>query len=139
MGGKPNPQNLKTPTSEQARENGRKGGIASARKKAERKSMAETLEMLMKMPMKDGPVESVSGMESAESMKGRNVTMGDRLMVTVMTKALKGDMKAVEFIRDLLGEMPKSSKGSELAEFATQLQRLAASKDEDGTEGWEEK
>lgn len=135
----PNPQNLKVPTSEQARENGRKGGIASARKKAERKSMAETLEILMKMPMENGPVESVSGMESAKDMKGRNVTMGDRLMVTVMSKALKGDMKAVEFIRDMLGEMPKSSKGSELADFATQLQKLAASKDEDGTEGWEEK
>lgn len=138
MGGNNN-QNLRVPTSEQARKNGRKGGLASARKKAERKSMAETLEILMKMPMKDGPVESVAEMESATSMKGRNVTLGDRLMVVVMNKALKGDIKAVEFIRDLLGEMPKSSKGSELADFANQLQKLAASKDEDGTEGWEEK
>lgn len=126
-------------SSEEAKKRGRAGGIACQRKKAERKSMAETLEMLMKMPMKDGPVESVSGMESAESMKGRNVTMGDKLMVTVMTKALKGDMKAVEFIRDMLGEMPKSSKGSELADFATQLQKLAASKTSEDTEGWEEK
>lgn len=126
-------------TSEEAKKRGRAGGIASQRKRAERKSMAETLEMLMKMPLEDGPVESVSGMESARSMRGRNVTMGDRLMVTVMTKALKGDMKAVEFIRDMLGEMPKSSKGSELADFATQLQKLVATKDTEGTEGWEEK
>lgn len=100
--------------------------------------MAETLEILMKMPMKDGPVESVAGMESATSMKGRNVTLGDKLMVVVMTKALKGDMKAMEFIRDLLGEMPKSSKGTELADFANQLQKLAASKNSEDTEDWEE-
>ena len=49
-----NIENLKVPTSEEARENGRKGGIASGKARREKKSMRETLEMLLEMETKTG-------------------------------------------------------------------------------------
>lgn len=49
-----NIENLKVPTSEEARENGRKGGIASGKARREKKTMRETLEMLLEMETKSG-------------------------------------------------------------------------------------
>lgn len=42
-----NEQNLKVPTSEQAREYGRRGGIASGEARREKATMKKTLEMLL--------------------------------------------------------------------------------------------
>lgn len=49
-----NIENLKVPTSEEARENGRKGGIASGKARREKKTMRETLELLLEMETKSG-------------------------------------------------------------------------------------
>lgn len=49
-----NIENLKVPTSEEARINGRKGGIASGKARREKKTMRETLEMLLEMETKSG-------------------------------------------------------------------------------------
>lgn len=49
-----NIENLKVPTSEEAREYGRKGGIASGKARREKKTMRETLEMLLEMETKSG-------------------------------------------------------------------------------------
>lgn len=130
--------NLKTPTTEEARERGRKGGIASARKRQERKSMAETLEILLKMPSSAGPIDSLSGIESAEAIKSSNITLWDKMMVAAVNKALKGDIHAMEFIREMLGESPKSSAGNVLADFGSTLLQMAEKMKDESTEGWEE-
>lgn len=49
-----NIENLKVPTSEEARKYGRKGGIASGKARREKKTMRETLEMLLEMETKSG-------------------------------------------------------------------------------------
>ena len=48
-----NPQNLKTPTSSEARELGRKGGIASGRSRLRKKHGKELLRALLEMPETD--------------------------------------------------------------------------------------
>ena len=48
-----NIENLKVPTSEEARINGRKGGIASGKARAEKKSLREKAKLLMSLSIQD--------------------------------------------------------------------------------------
>nr|DAJ74772.1 MAG TPA: hypothetical protein [Caudoviricetes sp.] len=78
-----NNKNLKRYTSSEARENGKKGGQASARKRKEKKALKEELLLLLS--------------------KGQTQT---KISLALIDKALKGDVKAFEVIRDTIGEKP---------------------------------
>ena len=94
----PNEQNLKGHefTSDQSREeaarNGRKGGIASGRARRERRRMRDVLEDMLAETYVDTNGKALDG-----------VSM---LMLSVMNNAQHGDMRALEFIRDTVGEKP---------------------------------
>lgn len=99
-----NLQNLIVPTSEQARENGRKGGKASAEAKKRRKAMKEQLEMLLSLSLKNEDVK--------KKIKDLGVNVEDidnqlAINLSLMNKALKGDVQAYQVIRDTIGEKPK--------------------------------
>lgn len=98
--------NLKVPTSEEAREFGRRGGIASAKKRRERKAMKETLEELLSMPLKKGASADISKVRNIAAMKGKNITMQEAIMLSMLQKAAKGDVRAAEFVRDTAGQRP---------------------------------
>lgn len=86
--------NLKVPTSGEAREYGRKGGKASAAKRAERKTFREGLLLLLSEPLKD---------------KSGNVTDNttqDAIIAALVKRAANGDTRAFEMIRDTIGEKP---------------------------------
>ena len=86
--------NLKVPTSGEAREYGRKGGKASAAKRAERKTFREGLLLLLNEPLKD---------------KAGNVTDNttqDAIIAALVKRAANGDTRAFEMIRDTIGEKP---------------------------------
>jgi hypothetical protein len=82
-----NPQNLVNFTSDQDREaavrNGRKGGIASGEAKRRRKSLREQLEILLE-----------------------NGNTQESVAVALIEKAMGGDVKAFEVLRDTVGEKP---------------------------------
>lgn len=78
-----NEQNLKRLTSEEAREFGRKGGKASAKARAKRKTLKEELLLLLS----EGDTQA-------------------KLSLAVLQNALNGDNKAFEIIRDTIGEKP---------------------------------
>ena len=82
-----NPQNLVSFTSDQDREaaarNGRKGGIASGEAKRRRKSLREQLEILLE-----------------------NGNTQESVAVALIEKAMGGDVKAFEVLRDTIGEKP---------------------------------
>lgn len=82
--------NLRTPTTEQARERGRKGGIASAKARAERKQLKELLELALSQPS-----EIVEGEDNYTA-----------ITAALVNKAIQGDTKAYEVIRDTLGQKP---------------------------------
>ena len=92
-----NKQNIKPYeyTSEQSREeaaiNGRKGGLASGIAKRRRKSMREALEKLL--------------VDKIKTTKGEMETQ-DALLLALVAKGIKGDVRAIEFIRDTVGEKP---------------------------------
>ena len=90
-----NEQNLKPiQSTSEARERGRKGGIASGEARRARKTLRAELEALLAVHPTDK-----DGKESELSYQSA-------MAVAILKKALKGDTKAFELIRDTIGEKP---------------------------------
>lgn len=101
--------NLIVPSSAEARKNGRKGGIASAKAKREKKAMKDTLNDLLSMPLKSGNAADVETIKNLAALKGKNITVQEAIMLAQIQKALKGDTKAAEYIRDTSGQKLKEA------------------------------
>ena len=96
--------NLKVPTSEQAREYGRRGGLTRAANERKRKTMREALEMMM------------FEVELDKDLKDRLVQQGikdqshfnHQMVVTrsLIAKAESGDVQAYNAICAMIGEKP---------------------------------
>ncbi len=90
-----NEKNLRpfdTLTEAEQREIRSKGGKASVKAKKERKTMREMLKYLLEQDIQNSKGEKKSTLEA--------------IMVAQLKQALKGDTKAVSFIRDTIGEKP---------------------------------
>lgn len=94
--------NLKTPTTEEARERGKKGGIASGKARRERKALNDTLNALFSMPLKDGDINELESIKSLASIKGKNITVQEAVVLAQIQKALKGDQRAARLLFELL-------------------------------------
>lgn len=102
-----NEQNLRPPfTPKEAREYGRKGAAASARVRRQKRDMRETFRDLLDMPLKEGDLDEVTALAGANR---KNVTVGEAIALIMANKAIKGDVKAAEFVRDTSGQRPTSS------------------------------
>ena len=93
-------------TPEQRRENGRKGGIASGEAKRKKKAMRETLDVLLAMPMKSGKYADVESVKNFAALKGKNINVQEAMIISMLQRAMKGDVKAAEWIRDTAGQKP---------------------------------
>lgn len=89
-----------------AAENGKKGGIASGKAKREKKAMKETLETLLSMQLKSGKAADVETIRNLAALKGKNVTVQEAIMLAQIQKAMKGDTRAAEYVRDTIGQKP---------------------------------
>lgn len=78
-----NVNNLRTPTTEEAREIGRKGGLASGETRRKRKTLREELLAMLS----DGNTQ-------------------ESITAALLEKAMDGDVKAFEVVRDTVGEKP---------------------------------
>lgn len=103
-------KNFSQMTKEELREAGRKGGKASAgvqqRKRERAKEMKATFASLLSMTIKGGKVYDTEEIENFSQLKGKNITVNEAICVRQVQKALMGDSKAFEFIRDMMGEKP---------------------------------
>jgi hypothetical protein len=81
------PNEQRTP--EERRENARKAGVASGEARRAKKTMRDVLEMLLEA-------------KAPESDK----TNIEAMMAKAVLKALGGDLKAMEFVRDTSGQKP---------------------------------
>jgi hypothetical protein len=88
-------------------ESGRLGGIASGKAKREKKAMKDTLATLLSMPLKDGMADDIEEIQSIASLNGKNITVQEAIMLAQIKKAVKGDTRAAEFVRDSSGNKPK--------------------------------
>ena len=98
-----NAENLRTPSREEARERGAKGGVASGKARREKKAMKETLEMLLSMSLEDGQAVDMKDIQSIAAIKGKNISVQEAIMLAQIKRAIKGDTRAAEFIRDASG------------------------------------
>ena len=86
-------KNLKPVRSEnEAREKGKKGGIKSGEVRRAKKTMREIADYLME--------------KEETNEQGELITIKEAAMAAAVKKALGGDIKALEFIRDTIGEKP---------------------------------
>lgn len=92
---------------EEAVRKGTKGGIASGRVRREKKAMKDTLETLLSMSLKEGIVEDIEEIQSIAKLEGKNITVQEAIMLKQIQKAIKGDTKAAEYIRDTSGNKLK--------------------------------
>jgi len=104
-----NSDNLRTLTSDEAREIGKKGGKASAKARQKKKQMRETLELLLSMPLENANIDCLENIKGFKDLKGKNITVQDAIMIAQVQKALKGDIRAAEYIRDTAGQKPINS------------------------------
>lgn len=95
--------NLKVPTSDEARINGKKGGIASGKARAARKTLKEELLLLL-----------------------ANGDTQERISLSMIQEALNGNVKAFETIRDTIGEKPV-----EKAEVKTEVKTISVTIEDD--------
>lgn len=89
----PNPENIKPVRStKEARKRGKAGGIASGKARRKKKLLKECLDELLEKEWENRQGEKMSGAEA--------------ISVAVFKKALAGDMKAYEIVRDTSGQKP---------------------------------
>jgi len=79
------------------------GGKASGVTRRKKKTMQEVLDKYLHMKIKQSTAE--------KRLKeiGFDTTYLDAIMYSALKKAMEGDIKAIEFIRDTIGEKPKDN------------------------------
>ena len=112
----PNEQNLRVPTSSEARRNGKKGGIASGIARREKKTVQKILNDFLSTAAKDNPqvakLAAKMGLKSDDSIK-------DLFTIVCTLNTLKdGNLSDLERLSKLLGEQ------TEIAD--TEAQKQAA-------------
>ena len=117
-------------TNDEAKKRGAVGGKKSGIARAKKRAMAETMEIILTMPLKDGMVDDIESVTSNAEIEKRNVTVQDAIIAAQAKKAMKGDTRAAEFIRDLIGAKVQVAETSPLDGIASVLSKFA--EDEDG-------
>lgn len=87
-----NEQNLKPLTTKKAREIGSKGGKASAEARRKKRDLRQAIEILLETDIEGDDGQVQSGAEA--------------LAIAQFKKALKGDTRAFEVLRDTCGQKP---------------------------------
>lgn len=93
------PNSERTPS--ELREMCSKGGKKSGEVRRERKAMREQMEMLLKLP----PINVQAKQKIKElGIDEKEIDNQMLLMVAIFNKAMKGDIQAVNVVRELIGE-----------------------------------
>lgn len=106
-----NDQNLIKPkrdqTAEQRKAAASKAGKAAAKKRREKKQMQEIAKIVLHMPFDgtDAQLDDLEGL-SFEDYPDRKLTVSEISILKVAKKAMRGDIAAIQFLRDTAGEKP---------------------------------
>lgn len=98
-----NEQNLRTPSTREARERGKKGGKASAKKRRQNKTFKEIINKFLN--------DEVSNEELKQQMvkfgfADEEISNKSCAVFALWKEAIKGNTKAFELLRDTSGEKP---------------------------------
>ena len=108
----PNLENLRVPTSEEARKNGAAGGRASGEARRRRKAMREVLDELLELPLRKGVIKELQSLADLAGPNGKinllngkvNVTVEQAVLLAQILQAINGNTKAATFLRDTAGQ-----------------------------------
>ena len=106
-----NDQNLIKPkrdqTAEQRKAAASKAGKAAAKKRREKKQMEEIAKIVLHVPFEgtDAQLDDLEGL-SFEDYPDRKLTVSEISILKVAKKAMRGDIAAIQFLRDTAGEKP---------------------------------
>lgn len=98
-----NEQNLKVPSSKEARENGKKGGVASGKARRKKANLKKAFETILQADVASPKVK-----KQLEDM-GFDTTNEMALAMVMMQKAMKGNVRAFEQISKLTTTDAKDS------------------------------
>lgn len=102
---------------DEARELGRKGGRASGRTRRAQKTMKDTLNALLKLPIQDGKIQRK--LNSVLSAKNLNITAEQAVLIAQIVEAINGNTKAAVFVRDTSGNrLPPDSVPDTSSDYA---------------------
>jgi hypothetical protein len=125
-----NESNLKPLSTSQAREIGKKGGKKSVENKRKRKALKEQMELLLTLPLTDERAK-----KQFESMGIDSDNMDNQMAMVVKTyaQALKGNINAVNTIREIIGErVVEVNVNNNIDDKVKELDRLLDSVAKDG-------
>ena len=90
---------------EEAKKNGRKGGVASGKARREKKSLKELALSLLNNELQNDELKARI-LNIFPDAKGEDMQIQTAMVVAQISKALKGDSKAFEVLRDTSGQKP---------------------------------
>ena len=124
-----NEQNLRVPTSSEARRNGKKGGIASGIARREKKTVQKILNDFLSTAAKDNPqvakLAAKMGLKSDDSIK-------DLFTIVCTLNTLKdGNLSDLERLSKLLGEQTEiaDTEAQKQADFLDAVKRAVTDAD----------
>ena len=88
---------------EEAIERGRKGGIRSGEVRRRKRDMKSAAKLILEMPVEMDSVKK--GMKNL-GFDEEDLTNQMAVMVSIWKKAMEGDVRAAEFLRDTSGQKP---------------------------------
>ena len=103
-------KNLKTPTPEQAREYGRRGGIASQKATKRRKMWKDIISAMLEAPITEADKKQILKQFNLSAEEAKDLTVSDKLMAKLITKARNGDLKTIELIGKIAKQIVERSE-----------------------------
>lgn len=116
-----------------------KGGKTTAERQRRAKEFREIMETLLSMQIKKGRAANLDTLGNIAELRGKNLTVAEAIMATVVQRALQGDLSAISMIQSLTGQTTKTEIAVEhshrdegkLAGILKQLEARRADKEED--------
>lgn len=88
-------------------EDASKGGKKSVETRRKKRTMQETMQIIMQMGVKSGDIPNVEEIQSVADMNKLNMTVETAILISQAMKAVKeSDTRAAEFVRDTSGNKP---------------------------------
>ena len=96
-------------TRNERRQLAKKAGKASGKARREKKAMKENLQTILAMTLKSGKLADIDSVQNFAALAGKNITVQDAILIKQTQKAMMGDTRAAEFVRDLSGNKPENT------------------------------
>ena len=93
-------------TESEQREIAKKGGKASGKSRRDKREQRDVILDIMSMPLEEGSMDRIQALAQA---KRSNISVNAAIVIEQVKKALEGDTKAAEYLRDTAGWKPTES------------------------------